>query len=108
VTGKVFHDQKPAEGATVVLHPRDGPADAPRPSGVAGPDGSFELSTYPHGAGAPEGDYTVVVTWYPPDARSQENPVNQLPDAYADVTRSPLRATVNAGPTELEPFYIPK
>ncbi len=106
VTGKVLFNGQPAEGATVVLHPSD-PA-APKPSGTAGADGSFALRTYPHGDGAPAGDYKVAVTWYPPNARELETPKNKLPGRYGEPARSGLTATVAAGPTHLEPFKLTK
>jgi hypothetical protein len=108
VKGQLFHNDQPAEGASVVLHRKDGAADEPRPSGTVRADGSFTLSTYPHGEGAPPGEYVVLVTWYPPNAREQENPRNKLPDHYADPASSPLKATVKNGPTELEPIRLKK
>lgn len=91
-----------------MLHLKDGPPDAPKPSGTVGADGTFTLKTYPHGDGAPAGDYVVVATWYPPEARQKENAKNKLPEQYGGADTSPLRATVKSGPTELEPFIIPK
>lgn len=108
VKGQVFHDKKPAEGATIVFHLKNGAADAPKPSGTVEADGSFTLTTYPHGDGAPPGEYIVLVTWHPPDARSRENAKNKLPEKYADPNQTPFRATVKDGPTELEPFQISK
>jgi hypothetical protein len=108
VTGKLFHDKSPAEGATVVFHLKDGPPAAPKPSGKVGADGTFTLTTHPHGDGAPAGEYVVVVTWLPADARGRENVKNKLPDQYASPDRSPLRATVKDGPTDLDPIVIPK
>jgi len=106
VGGKVFFHDAPAEGATVVLHPSD--PKAAKPSGTVGADGTFTLLTHPHGEGAPAGDYTVVVTWYPPNARGLDNPKNKLPARYADPAQSGLKATVKAGPTELDPFKLTK
>jgi hypothetical protein len=106
VSGKVFFNGRPAEGAIVVLHPAD--PNGPKPSATAGADGSFTLSTHPHGEGAPAGDYAVVVTWFPPDAREVDNPRNKLPARYADPAQSGLKATVQAGPTELQPFQLTK
>lgn len=107
VKGQVFHDNKPAEGATVVFHLKDGPANAPQPYGTVGADGSFTLNTHPHGEGAPAGEYVVLITWYPPNARELDDAKNKLPEQYGTPS-SPLKATVKDGPTELEPFRIPK
>jgi hypothetical protein len=106
VKGKVFHGDTPAEGATVVFHLKGAPANSPTPSGTVGADGSFVLSTYPQGEGAPPGDYVVLVTWFPPNARELENAKNKLPERYGTAA-SPLTATVRAESNELEPFRIP-
>ena len=109
VRGQVFFQGNPAEGALVVFQPADAAdPNAPKPSGTASPDGSFTLSTYPHGEGAPAGEYVVLVTWYPPDAREQENAINKLPDRYADPTAALLKATVEEAPNELQPFRLTK
>ncbi|NJO24457.1 MAG: hypothetical protein HC868_18030, partial [Sphingomonadales bacterium] len=87
VSGKLLFDGKPIEGATLVFHPVGG-GDL-KPSGTTKADGSFTLSTYPHGDGAPAGDYVVLVTWYPPNARELDNPQNKLPARYADAAAGP-------------------
>lgn len=107
VTGKVFVGDKPAEGATVVFHSKSGGQNSLTPSGTVQADGSFTLRSHPHGEGAPAGEYTVLITWYPPDAREQENPTNKLPAKYASLEQSPLKATVAEEATELEPFRLP-
>ena len=108
VRGKVLYLEQPAEGAIVVFQPKNSRPDSPMPSGTVGADGSFTLRTHPHGEGAPAGDYVVLVTWLPPNARDQENPKNKLPDRYGTATDSPLSATVKAGSNELEPFRLTK
>lgn len=108
VRGSVFYLDQPAEGATVVFHPIGGDNELPLPSGVVKADGSFTLRTPPHGEGAPVGDYVVLVTWYPPNARELDNPKNKLPDRYASQAEGLLRATVKPGPNELEPFRLTK
>ena len=90
----------------MVFHPTD-PA-GPKPSGTVRADGSFILSTYPYGDGAPAGEYKVLVTWYPPNAREITNPKNLLPARYENTTLTPLTATVKEGSTELETFKLTK
>jgi hypothetical protein len=107
VTGTVLYLDAPAEGATVVFQPVGG-SNSLAPSGTVGADGKFKLRTHPHGEGAPTGDYIVLVTWFPPDSRDQENPRNKLPTRFGSPTDSPLRAKVNPGPNELEPFRLTK
>jgi hypothetical protein len=106
VSGKVLFNDQPAEGATVVFHPSD--STMPKPSATVGADGSFALRTHPHGEGAPAGDYSVIVTWYPPNSRGLDRPQNKLPGRYADPAQSGLKATVQTGPTELQPFQLTK
>ena len=108
VTGQVLYLGKPAEGAMVVFQPVNAGPDSPMPTGTVGPDGTFKLTTPGRGEGAPAGEYVVLVTWYPPNARELENPRNKLPEWYGIASDSPLRATVNQGPTELEPFRLTK
>lgn len=106
VRGKVFFQDKPAEGAVVVFHPSKSTPEALRPSGVVDADGCFSLNTHPHGAGAPAGDYGVVITWLPANARQAENARNKLPARYADPQAPILKATVKEGANELEPFKL--
>ncbi|MBO0700187.1 MAG: hypothetical protein J2P46_17440 [Zavarzinella sp.] len=108
VRGKVLYLDQPAEGATVVFQLAGGSADAPMPSGTVGADGSFSLSTYPHGTGAPAGEYVVLITWLAPKTDQLENSKNKLPGRYSMATGSPLRATVKPGTNELEPFRLTK
>jgi hypothetical protein len=56
VSGQVFFAGKPTPGAVVVFHPV-GTEDpqGPRPSGKVQEDGSFSLTTFTPGDGAPEG-----------------------------------------------------
>jgi hypothetical protein len=108
VRGKVFHGDKPAEGATVVFQLKSKDAqNIAAPTGTVQTDGSFTLRTHPHGEGAPPGDYIVLVTWYPPGSREKENPKNKLPAKYSNPAQTPFTATVKDGTTELEPFQIP-
>jgi hypothetical protein len=105
-TGKVLVNNAPAEGATVVLVPTND-ANPWKPSGLVAADGSFDLKTYPLGRGAPAGEYSVLITWYPAEARSAENPVNRLPARYADPGLTPLpKVTLKDGTNTLEPFLV--
>jgi hypothetical protein len=108
VKGSVLYQEKPAEGATVVFQPVNSGPDSLMPSGLVGPDGTFTLTTPPHGDGAPAGDYVVLVTQFPPNARELRHPQSLLPPRYGSVTESPLRVTVAAGNNQLEPFRLTK
>jgi hypothetical protein len=108
VHGSVLFLNQPADGAVVVFQPLNSGPESTMPSGTVGADGSFTLRTAPHGDGAPAGEYVVLVTWYPPDAREKINPQNKLPARYGIPTESPLRATVNPGTNQLEPYRLTK
>jgi hypothetical protein len=108
VKGSVLFREKPAVGATVVFQPMNSSSESLMPSGVVEADGTFTLSTPPHGSGAPAGDYVVLVTLFPPNAREMREPASLLPPRYGSPTDSPLRATVSAGTNQLEPFRITK
>jgi hypothetical protein len=112
VRGTVLYEDKPAEGATVVFHPVNGTPDSPRPSGVVGKDGTFTLRTHPHGEGAPEGNYVVLVTWFEAagpakkEGRDPPDPKSKLSEHYTDAAKSGLKATVKPGENKLEPFKL--
>jgi len=109
VTGKVFFNGRPAEGAIVSFVSRD-PSDpaARRPGGQVAPDGSFRLSTYASFDGAPAGQYAVTISY--PSPEQKENGENAGPDLlqgrYADPKTTPLVADVKRGENHLEPFQL--
>jgi hypothetical protein len=108
VHGKVLYNGQPLAGAQVVFHPlgTSDPTEV-KPTANTAADGSFRLSTYPHGEGARLGEYTVLVTQYPPDAR-EKGGRNRLPKKYESPDTSPLKATVKAESNHLEPLELTK
>jgi hypothetical protein len=66
VRGVLVFDGKPAPQAVVVFTPLGAKPDEPTisPRGVVREDGSFEMSTYKAGDGAPVGRYKVSVFWF--------------------------------------------
>jgi predicted small lipoprotein YifL len=106
VSGKVLVNNKPAEHATVVLHPVNGSPDLPKPRGTVGPDGSFALTTHSAGDGAPPGEYRVTVELWLSSGKGDEGPTSRLPAKYAKPERSGLTASVGHGPTELKSIEI--
>ena len=107
VSGKVLLKGKAAEHATVVLHPVN-PAtpDQPKPHGTVGPDGTFALTTFATGDGAPPGEYKVTVEQWIASPRPDEPATNRLPSKYSKVATSGLTATIAAGKTELPAIEI--
>ncbi len=107
VIGKVFVDGKPAKGAQVTFMPvsnKDSKASAP--TGVVAEDGTFKLSTYSEGDGAPAGEYTVLVSWSEVDPKTKsERPL--VPGRYHNPKESDLHVTINAGDNQLAAFELP-
>jgi hypothetical protein len=96
----------------VVFHAADS-ANAPEilPSSRVGADGSFTLSSYVSGDGAPAGQYLVTVDWL--GTKEEANPKtgvlpNKLPSRYSDPKTSTLHAEVREGTNELPAFQLHK
>jgi len=110
VRGQVFFKDQPAEGAKVVFLPageENAQYRGARPAATVSANGSFEMQTEPYGAGAPVGDYVVLITWFPPrDENPNANPKNKLPNKYGDPSNPLLKATVKEGENTLEPFKL--
>jgi hypothetical protein len=114
--GLIRTGNQPAEGARVTLVPLEGKDDpAARPSGVAGSDGTFALSTYDpvtretHEGAAP-GRYAVLVTWFPQPGPGGAPPnapqTDRLGGRYRDAATTPFRVEVKDAPTELDPITV--
>lgn len=113
VRGKVFFQKaRPAAEALVVFHPLNDPDPRKNwpegfPRGTVAGDGSFALSTYQTGDGAPAGEYAVTIVWSPknPDDRERETP-DRLEGRYSDPQQSKWRVTVKAEANDLQPFFV--
>jgi hypothetical protein len=108
VTGSVKVDSKPAEGAMVIFCPVDGSGELSklRPFAHSGPDGTFEVTTFDPGDGAPAGSYKVIIQWpTKPSEDDRRGSVDRLRGRYMDLERSQLTAKVE-GDTELPPFEL--
>lgn len=66
-TGSVtFKKKAPAAGALIVFHPTDAALEKKiggKPFATVRDDGTFALTCYREGDGAPEGEYGVTVQW---------------------------------------------
>jgi hypothetical protein len=97
VKGRVVDSAgKPLVGATVLFHPIAPDAEDPTiPAAHVDESGSFVLTTYVQGDGAPAGEYSVTILLVPP----RKNPLDtqapdQLKGRYANPTTSKIRFTV--------------
>jgi hypothetical protein len=94
----------PLVGAQIRLHPRGMtlPEDAV-PTATVQADGTFTLTTFTKGDGAPAGDYVATVQWFRV-AKDGSVGGNSLPKRYASPTTSPLTVTIREGANTLPPF----
>lgn len=110
-TGQIVFQGKPVPGAVVTFCPVDSSAPATvRPTATTDEEGHFTLTTYSEFDGAPAGDYTVAVSWFPlVDAGSgPTRGPNKLPPKYSIPEQSPLKVTVNPEDTDLETLEVKK
>lgn len=96
---------RPAGNAHVAFHHTDkARIGGLCPVGITRPDGTFRVTTYRSGDGAPEGEYVVTVVWPNEATMALEeccaDPIthDRFCGLYLDPAKSPLRATVRPGP----------
>ncbi len=110
VSGAVTYKGAPAAGATVFLHRQGGdPLHEPMIMGVVGANGSFTLVCGSQGAGAPRGEYDVLIQWKQASNQVKGRPMkmpDRLKGRYADANRPRLHATVKAQTNRLLPFVL--
>jgi hypothetical protein len=111
VRGKVLDASgAPLAGAVVTFHPVNGKKGAlVFPQGVAGKDGSYELSTYNLNDGAPAGQYKVtVILELQDDVGDRDDSRIVTASRYRDPETTDLSAEVTAhqGVLELQPFKL--
>jgi hypothetical protein len=111
VSGQIKVQGEVPEGAFLVFHPKSEPAEkleVPKPAAKVKSDGSFQLTTYAQGDGAPAGNYSVTIEWYPlvkSDGEVKAGP-NVIPSEYAKPESTPWTATVEKAPTEIKPVEL--
>jgi hypothetical protein len=112
VSGKVLYHGVPAVGATVTFV-RKGATERMQeqtPQGVVHDDGTFSLAS-PVGAGAPPGEYAVLVEWKVGAGKIKGrspglNAPDRLKRRYLDPAHPLLTATVEAKTNSLTPFEL--
>ncbi|MDR0611869.1 MAG: carboxypeptidase-like regulatory domain-containing protein [Planctomycetaceae bacterium] len=110
VTGTVTFNGQPLEGASVSFSPKVSGQGTPA-TGITDTQGNYVLQT-PLGAaqaGTSQGEYIVLIRKYTAKSTGQKlknerggetemtQPVNILPEIYADPTKTPLSASVKSG-----------
>jgi hypothetical protein len=106
VNGKITFQRQPTVGATVLLHPQTPLEKVPAPRASVAPDGTFRISTFNTGDGAPEGDYVVTVQWYRPVKNGTDvvSGPNVIPRKYTQAASSDIVIHVAAGENSLKPI----
>lgn len=107
VMGKMLLNDSYPEGALVILHPLS-PLVTTHPRATVRADGSFEISTFAEGDGAPAGDYLVSAVWYKPGLKNGKPMIsaNQLPVRYSQPETSGWSLSVVPGVNELPTWHI--
>lgn len=108
--GHITFQGEPVPGAFVVLHPKHAPegTETVRPRAQVNPDGSFELTSYETGDGAPAGEYAVTVQWHKLVKHGSDvapGP-NVLPKKYAGPQTSPLTVRIAEDQNDLAPIVV--
>jgi hypothetical protein len=104
-------NQEPAVGAFVIFHPVNAPdTDPNKPRAYVEEDGSFRLTTYQQGDGAPEGEYVVTIDWRPPSASPfgpNKRGADRLAGRYSKVENSKFRFKIEKkSVNELPPIQL--
>lgn len=104
--GRITINGEAPNGAVVELYATGEAVDVrnSRPWAIVQEDGTYSLSTYERGDGAPAGQYAVTVRW-PPDV-SQPSLADRLGGAFVRPERSRWSVTVGEGENELPPIEI--
>ena len=110
VSGKVTYKGEPAAGAAVFFQ-RQGAdlMNEPMILGLVQPDGSFSVVCGDQGAGAPPGEYDVLVEWRPPSHQPKglaPNTADRLGGRYANPKNPRLHAEIKAASNNLPPFEL--
>lgn len=100
--GSVTINGEPPEGAVVELHSvgtQSPDVRDSRPWGIVQADGTYTLSTYEMGDGAPAGEYSVLIRW-PPDV-TKPSFADRLSGAFSTTEKSKWTVTIEQGDNEL-------
>lgn len=110
VKGAVVVQGIKADNAQLMLHavdPKTVEGLTTRPMAIAGADGTFAVTTYVTGDGAPAGEYIVTVEWRnKAEGALDAGAPDKLGGRYANPASSPLRMKVEKQPNEWPPFEL--
>lgn len=105
IEGRILIDGSPGGNVQIAFHPLGIAAGALRPVGISAADGTFRLTTYSFGDGAPAGEYAATVLWVddsvPFDECGDPTVHDRLKGFYLDSSARRLPVTVLPGPNEV-------
>jgi hypothetical protein len=110
VHGTILDNEgKPAVGAIIIFHSTDtSDASSTNPAAVVAEDGSFAITTYETGDGAPEGEYVATIEWRKRQGFGGPEGPDLLGGQLSDKATSQLRFKVEKQPDNvLEPIKLP-
>ncbi len=102
--GEVLFNGKPATGAVVRLHAPEGASILAL--GTVLTDGSFALTTYESGDGAPAGRYRVSVSWRRQALEEGQEGPPLIPPRYFSPESSGLEVEIKADPENHLPSFV--
>jgi hypothetical protein len=108
VSGRIFQGNLPAAGALVQLWALNGDLKLAGtcPHAIVASDGSFRLTTYSTGDGAPLGDFALTLRWpLPPPPGKEEGP-DRFQGRYADPAKPLQTVHIIAANNELETIHL--
>ena len=107
-SGHIFYKGQPAKGAQVQLWALGGDLKlaASCPHATVEVDGSFKLTTYTTGDGAPVGAYGVTLRWRLPPPPGKEEGPDRFRGRYADPRQPLLQVRILPKTNELVPLYV--
>lgn len=101
---------KPLAEAVVVFHRIGGDVEGnQKPMAIAKGDGSYDLTTYHSGDGAPPGEYAITIELRALTTGGEEpirNGRNTLPVKYAKPESSGFKYMVVEGENQVPPFIV--
>jgi hypothetical protein len=106
--GSITFKGQPTHGALITLHPKAPVENVPTPRANVGKDGTFTVTTFNGGDGAPEGDYILTVKWYKPIKKGNDlvSGPNIIPPKYGAPQTSDVVVHIAAGENDLKPIKL--
>ena len=109
VKGSAFFQGKPAAGAVISFHKVGDDNKANLPHAKVQADGTFTLTSFTSGDGAPVGRYQVTIIWKRKKPGCKDDDGEWvLPTRYLAASTSGLEVEIKNGSNELEPFHLTK